>query len=174
MAHFGKLMVAALGVLGLIAAGSATALANERHGVLQFALDGRGPWRCGRDRQPSGHHRGGLPWVIASGRGEVDRNGEVTVRVKGLVIPVAPFNGTNPAPTFGAVVSCVTSGHVVVNVSTVQFLANTAGDSTIDGMVALPTPCNHPIVFVVGPTGRGSRGRAQATKTGATARRYPR
>ncbi len=31
MRHFGKLMVAALGVLGLIAAGSATALAHERH-----------------------------------------------------------------------------------------------------------------------------------------------
>jgi hypothetical protein len=153
MAHFGKLMVAALGVLGLIAAGSATALANERHGVLQFdSMVGVHGAAVGTVNH-RGITGGGLPWVIASGRGEVDRNGEVTVRVKGLVIPVAPFNGTNPAPTFGAVVSCVTSGHVIVNVSTVQFLANTTGDSTIDGMVSLPHPCNHPIVFVVGPNG---------------------
>ncbi len=153
MAHFGKLTVAALGVLGLIAAGSATALAGERNGVLQFgSMVGVHGAAVGTVNN-RGITGGGLPWVIASGRGEVDRTGEVTVRVKGLVIPVAPFNGTNPAPTFGAVVSCVTTGHVIVNVSTAQFLANMAGDSTIDGMVALPHPCNNPIVFVIGPNG---------------------
>jgi hypothetical protein len=153
MRHFGKLMVAALGVLGLIAAGSVTAFAHERHGLLQFdSMIGVHGAAVGtvNDRGITG---GGLPWVIASGRGEVDRNGEVEVRVKGLVIPVPPFNGTNPSPTFGAVVSCITKGHAIVNVSTAQFPASPAGDSTIQATVVLPHPCTQPIVFVIGPNG---------------------
>jgi hypothetical protein len=91
--------------------------------------------------------------VIKSGRGTVDNQGEVEVRVRGLVIPVPPFNGTNPVPFFKATVSCIT-GEGVVNVSTGNFPANTEGDSRIEGTVNLPHPCMHPIVFVVAPTGQ--------------------
>jgi hypothetical protein len=75
------------------------------------------------------------------------------VKVRGLVIPVAPFNGTNPVPFFKAVVSCVTAPGVFDNVSTGMFPANTAGDSMIDDTVTLPTVCKNPIVFVTSPTG---------------------
>ncbi len=96
---------------------------------------------------------GGAPWVIKSGRGTVEREGEVHVRVRGLVIPVAPFNGTNPVPFFKATVSCITP-QGVVNVSTGNFRANDAGDSNVNGLVSLPGHCEDPIVFVVAPSGQ--------------------
>jgi hypothetical protein len=66
---------------------------------------------------------------------------------------VPPVNGHNPVPFFKATVSCITPGGVV-NVSTANFPANTAGDSTINGHVDLPHPCKDPIVFVAAPTGQ--------------------
>jgi hypothetical protein len=41
----------------------------------------------------------------------------------------------------------------VANVSTGDFKADTAGDSTIHATVSLPHPCIAPIVLVTGPTG---------------------
>jgi hypothetical protein len=93
---------------------------------------------------------GGLPWAITSGTGELNRDGSLHVRVTGLVIPVAPFNGTNPVPQFAAIVSCLTP-HRVVNVLTSNFPADTAGNSTIDTKIVLPHPCHDPIVFVTSP-----------------------
>lgn len=95
---------------------------------------------------------GGKPWVITSGSGEVDRDGSVHVTVHGLVIPVAPFNGTNPVKAFGATVSCVTP-HGIVNLRTATAPATPTGDATIDGSVTLPHPCKDPILFVTSPTG---------------------
>jgi hypothetical protein len=95
---------------------------------------------------------GGKPWVITSGSGEVDRDGTVHVTVTGLVIPVPPFNGTNPVGMFGATVSCITP-HGVVNVRTGTAPASASGDSTIDGTVALPHPCLQPELFVTSPGG---------------------
>jgi hypothetical protein len=40
-----------------------------------------------------------------------------------------------------------------VNVSTGLFAASTAGDSTIDDTVVLPSHCSHPILFVTSPGG---------------------
>jgi hypothetical protein len=66
---------------------------------------------------------------------------------------VAPFNGTNPVPAFGATVSCITSHHRVVNVFAGTFPTNSTGDATIDATVTLPHPCTQAIVFVTSPTG---------------------
>src|SRR5438128_4802304 len=54
---------------------------------------------------------GGLPWIISSATGELRADGQLTVSVRGLVLaPAEPMpgnlQGTNPAPTFHAVVSC--------------------------------------------------------------------
>ena len=96
---------------------------------------------------------GGKPWVITSGAGELDSDGRLHVSVTGLVIPVAPFNGTNPVPRFGATVSCFTSHHAIDNISAGTFPTNSAGDATIDATVALPHPCTQAVVFVTSPTG---------------------
>ena len=154
MTQFGKLVVAALSALTLVAAGSATVLAHDghgdRHSILKFnsmtPVSGAAV-SAPTDRNVTG---AGKAWVITSGRGEVDRNGHVQVTVKGLVLAAT---NTNPIVSFMAIVSCVTRHHVIVNVNTGLFTATPAGDSTIDDTVALPRHCKDPIVFVTSPGG---------------------
>jgi hypothetical protein len=153
MAFWRRFFVSGVAALGLLGAGTASAGANEGGTLLEFdSMTGVSGAAVGtvNDRGITG---GGAPWVITSGVGEVSRQGEVEVTVTGLVIPIPPFNGTNPIPAFKAIVSCLTP-HGVVNVSTASFPANTAGDSTINGTVRLPHPCKDPIVFVTAPTGQ--------------------
>jgi hypothetical protein len=105
---------------------------------------------------------GGLPWVITAGMGSLKRDGHLLVQVRGLVLarqaPVPPaLQGTNPFADFRALVSCQSIGAAntatAANVSTGDFKADSAGDSTINAIVSLPRPCIAPIVFVTGPTG---------------------
>lgn len=153
MAYGGRFLVSAVAALSLLAAGSLSAAANEGGGnLLKFdSMTGVNGAALGvpNDRGIIG---GGLPWVLKSGRGTVDRHGEVEVRVRGLVIPTPPFNGTNPVPFFKAIVSCLTPGGVV-NVSTGNFPASATGNSRIEAKVNLPVTCNQPEVFVTAPNG---------------------
>ena len=152
MRHFSRLLVAAIGALSLAAVGSATVLAHDDHRILEFesmtAVTGAAVGPAVNSRGLTG---GGLPWVITSGSGAVTRDGHVHVSVTGLVIPA--FGNTNPVKSFKAIVSCVTRHHMIVNVSTLTFPANGAGDSTINDTVALPRHCSHPILFVTSPGG---------------------
>jgi hypothetical protein len=108
-----------------------------------------------------GVNGGGLPWQIEDAKGELTVDGRLEVEVEGLVLldadPVSPaLRGTNPIPSFQAIVSCLTDmdGSVAtVNVSSGLFPANTDGDSQIEATVNLPSPCVAPIVFVASPTG---------------------
>jgi hypothetical protein len=151
MRAFGRMLVAAMGAVSLVAVGGATAVAHESHRILEFgsmtAVTGAAVGTV-NDRGLTG---GGLPWVITSGSGDVTRDGHVRVSVTGLVIPAR--GNTNPVANFKAIVSCVTKHHVIVNVSTGLFPASAAGDSTIDDAVVLPSHCSHPILFVTSPGG---------------------
>ncbi len=151
MGSFRKLLVGSIGALSLVGLGSVSVGAHSDT-LVEFdsmtTVTGAAV-NAVNDRGIAG---GGKPWVIRSGRGEVDGNGNVDVRVKGLVIAVAPFNSTNPVPFFRATVSCLTPGGTV-NVSTGLFAASSEGDAKIDGQVNLPTTCNDPEVFVVSPGG---------------------
>ena len=91
--------------------------------------------------------------MITSGTGELDHNGHLHVSVTGLVIPVAPFNGTNPLTQFAAVVSCLTPKQGIVNLLTAPVATGPAGDATIDTTVALPRGCHQPEVFVTSAGG---------------------
>jgi hypothetical protein len=102
-----------------------------------------------------GVNGGGLPWVIGRGEIELKASGKIEVEVRGLVIDPAATSaaaGTNPSPTFKAIVSCLstTDGVVAttVNVETAQFPADAAGNSEFEDRVSLPSPCIAPIVFV--------------------------
>lgn len=103
---------------------------------------------------------GGLPWEIESAMEELHSNGRVEVTVNGLVLarraPVpAERQGTNPIPSFKVVVSCLTTSNgtaATVDVATEPAPATTTGDATIDGSVALPSPCFAPLLFVTSPT----------------------
>jgi hypothetical protein len=153
MTFWRRFFVSGIAALGLLSAGTVSAGANENGTLIEF--DSMTPVTGAavgtvNDRGIIG---GALPWRIRTGEGEVDRQGNVEVRVRGLVIPVPPFNGTNPIPAFKATVSCLTP-HGVVNVSTTTFPASTTGNSDIEGKVNLPHPCMEPIVFVAAPAGQ--------------------
>ena len=107
---------------------------------------------------------GGLPWVIGFSSGELTANGQLELKVSGLVLdPTDPAviasgrAGTNPIPNFKAIVSCLskdTAGSPqTINVSTGLFPANSAGNARIEETLSLPSPCIAPIVFVTSPTG---------------------
>jgi hypothetical protein len=151
MTHFRKLLVAVIGALSLVAAGGATALAHDERPILAFEF----MTPVTGDAVGELNHRdltgGGKAWVIASSSGEVDANGHVEVSVTGLVIPA--LGNINPLTSFKAIVSCITEHGVVVNASTGAFPANSAGDSTIEDTVALPSHCANPILFVTSASG---------------------
>jgi hypothetical protein len=106
-----------------------------------------------------GVNGGGLPWEIDRAKGELRTDGRLEVEVEGLVLvdeaPVPEaLRGTNPAPNFVAVVSCLSGSDTTattVNVATSPFPATSDGDSEIEARVTLPSPCVAPIVFV-GPS----------------------
>jgi hypothetical protein len=96
---------------------------------------------------------GGKAWQLDSAMGLLERDGHVLVHVRGLVLVAT---GANPIPDFKAIVSCqtITDGAATVtNVMTEGFTATSGGDANIDAMVALPSPCIAPIVFVTSPGG---------------------
>jgi hypothetical protein len=154
MGYVRRVLVASIGAVSLIGAGAVGAGAHDRGTLVEFdsmtPVSGSAVGTV-NDRGITG---GGLPWAITSGRGEVDRQGRIEVKVTGLVIPVPPFNGTNPASQMAATVSCLTPLGVV-NVSTLPqtFPADAAGNVTIEGSVTLPRPCMDPILFVTSSGG---------------------
>ena len=149
-----RFLVSGIAALGLLATGATSAAADGRGDVLA-SFDSMTPvtGAAVNTLNDRGIKGGGLPWVITSGTGSVDRQGDVSVSVRGLIIVVQPVNGHNPVPMFKATVSCITP-HGVVNVSTGNFPASLAGDSTINATVDLPHPCKDPIVFVAAPSGQ--------------------
>ena len=95
----------------------------------------------------------GSPWSIDKADGTLKANGDLAVKVTGLIVTAT---GTNPSPMFRAVVSCqsVDAGAaVIVNRVTAPFPATPTGDASFKGNVDLPSPCIAPIVFVTNGTG---------------------
>jgi hypothetical protein len=88
---------------------------------------------------------GGKNWVVDEGSVRVDRNGRLEVRIEGLVIPDAPFNGTNPVATVSATLVC---NGVPGTPTSPSPLSVPAGNGRIRAMVTVPTPCLAPAVLV--------------------------
>jgi len=104
----------------------------------------------------------GLAWVLRAGSGSLSCDGHLLVRIRGLVLASHPsvpasLRGTNPFPSFRAVVSCLSVGPdgtvAIANVGTGDFEASSSGNSDIDARVSLPQPCTAPILLVTGPAG---------------------
>jgi hypothetical protein len=134
----------------VVVAGAATAFADDgghrgdRHGrhherdgarVLQSKVFGSNP----AGPKLFGVKPGGLPWVVSRSRVEVRRDGRVEVRIRGLVIPTSPQNGTNPLSNIAATVFC--NGSAVGTTHAVPF--SPAGNARFDAKLAtaLPSPC---------------------------------
>jgi hypothetical protein len=133
--------------------GGATILAFDRMATVVEPLTGSAhPVR--------GLNGGGLPWELASGRGELRADGRLEVDVRGLVLaprdPVPPpMHGTNPVGQFRGAVNCLTpeapdAGETVL---TDPVAATPEGNARIEARLTLPEPCIAPIVFVTAASG---------------------
>ena len=149
MGGFARLLLASTLTLGLLAAGASTGLAKEGGNLVVFHSMTPVTGAAVGVPNDRGINGGGLAWAITSGAGTVSHKGAVDVTVTGLIIPA---RGGNPLTAFKVIVSCLTPDGVV-NVSTATAPANAAGDSHITGTVALPHPCQRPIVFVTSAGG---------------------
>jgi len=155
--------VVALGAIALLLAAQATAVTADPNKVLQWkTMIGVPAGLTGAQSNAPlrGLNGGGIPWMLNSGRGQVQANGHVEVEVEGLVLAAGANAGTNPLNAFKVLVSCVNANGTFSNVlSTDSFPATTGaataggGDSEIETTLALPTPCIAPIVFVTSTGG---------------------
>jgi hypothetical protein len=148
-----------------VAASVSTSAAADQPTILEFnTMTGVPRPYTGATNPIRNLSGGGLPWVIKFAQGELKANGKLEVTVRGLVLdPKDPdviargIGGTNPSPTFMAIVSCLskdTGGNpVTTNVSTAQFPASKTGNAKIEASIQLPKPCIAPIIFITSPTG---------------------
>ncbi len=137
-----------LGVAIAALAAVPAAIGHGKHDLLRSGIVGSTP----DGPVLFGVSPGGKPWVAnRHSRVRVERDGDVRIKVRGLVIPVAPFNGTNPIATLAASLIC--NGMVVGTTDTVPF--SPAGDANIRAEMDVPTPCLAPAVLLrpsaVGP-----------------------
>ena len=95
-----------------------------------------------------GIHGGGIPWALDAADGELSTDGRLRVRVRGLVLAAGSAIGTNPVPTFSAIVSFEGLAPMLTD----AVPASTTGDADIDTHIDLPHPGFAPIIFV-GPGG---------------------
>src|SRR5215471_8623469 len=104
-AHFVRVLVLAIGALGLLAAFAAPAAADEGGNLTDFSTMTPVTGTAVGTVNDRGIKGGGLPWAITSGSGTVSHRGMVDVTVTGLVIPV--LGNRNPVAFFKATVSCL-------------------------------------------------------------------
>jgi hypothetical protein len=136
-------------------AGSATtavsAIGNERgdHGghrgepLLDASLAPSVP----SDPVIDGASAGGAPWVLRQGEVRLRRDGRLTARIRGLVIPTAPGNGTpGPVMTVSASLYCGAGTTAVGTTPSVPI--SRRGNADIDGHVSVPAKCLAPTVLV--------------------------
>jgi hypothetical protein len=92
---------------------------------------------------------GGAPWVLKDG--SVRLSGDrLDLRVKGLVIPVAPGNGTpGPVNTISASLYCGADTNTMAAATTGQVPISRSGDARIrDNSFDVPSTCLSPVILV--------------------------
>jgi hypothetical protein len=93
---------------------------------------------------------GGVPWVLTGSSARLKTDGELDVRVNGLVIPALGTPG--PVKTISASLLCGADSQAGVAASTGQVSLSAGGDARIEAKITLPANCLAPIV-VVHPNG---------------------
>jgi hypothetical protein len=90
---------------------------------------------------------GGVPWVLRSGDARLRPDGRLDVRIRGLVIPVAPFTGTTgPVKTVSASLYCGGSSTPVGTSN--SFPISTDGNARITATFMLPAKCQIPALLI--------------------------
>ena len=149
-----KLIVAGVFVLALGVVTASWAHGRHSEKVLTFKTNvGVVPPYTGSPANAAltrGIQGAGAAWQIDEARGTLRGDGDLDLKVKGLVLV---STGQNPLASFKAIVSCLSidsNGQAVtVNQLTDAFPATMpGGDADFNGSVSLPSPCIAPIVFV--------------------------
>jgi hypothetical protein len=104
---------------------------------------------------------GGAPWVVDNGKIQLDPDGRLRVRVKGLVIGAGALANGNPVPAnLIGTVATVTAVHAALTcggpgggvpftiTSTDAAPLSPAGDFEIDAHLSIPTVCAQPILLI--------------------------
>jgi hypothetical protein len=93
---------------------------------------------------------GAAPWVLDESRVRLSRDGELDLRVTGLVIPVAPGNGTpGPVNTVSASLYCGADSDTTAADTTDQVPISRDGDARIDDdSFSVPATCLAPVILV--------------------------
>jgi hypothetical protein len=93
---------------------------------------------------------GAAPWVLKRGEVTVKRGGTLKLRVKGLVIPVAPANGTpGPVNTVSASLYCGADTTTTAADTTQQVPISRKGDARIhDRSFSVPSTCLAPVILL--------------------------
>jgi hypothetical protein len=93
---------------------------------------------------------GGAPWVLKRGEVRLKADGKLNLRVKGLVIPIAPGNGTpGPVTTISASLYCGADSSTTAADTTDQVPISRAGNARIhDKTFVVPDTCLAPVILV--------------------------
>lgn len=128
--------------------------------ILEFdTMVGTPPAFTGAQNPIRGINGGGLPWRVATAKGELTTSGHLELEVTGLVLDAGANAGSNPVAAFRGIVSCLGADASIQNVLTDPVPATTGpataggGNAEIEADLTLPQPCIAPIVFVASPGG---------------------
>jgi hypothetical protein len=97
---------------------------------------------------------GGVPWVLASGSVRLKTDGELDVRIRGLVIPALGTAG--PVTTVSASLLCGADAQAGPTATSGAVPLSASGNARIETTLTLPASCLAPIV-VVHPNGGVAR-----------------
>ncbi len=90
---------------------------------------------------------GTVPWVLRSGEAKLHSDGQLTVRIRRLLIPSGLFAGTTgPVKTVSASLYCGADSTPVATSSSVPL--STDGDARITTTLALPAKCQIPALLI--------------------------
>jgi hypothetical protein len=90
---------------------------------------------------------GGVPWVLQSGEARLRTDGELTVRIRGLLIPSGPGAGTTgPVKTVSASLYCGGNTTPVGTSDAVPLSSD--GDARIEAAFTLPAKCQIPALLI--------------------------
>jgi hypothetical protein len=121
---------------------------GKRHGksLIEESLAGSLP----TDPTFHGVSPGGAPWVLKRGDVELKSDGELTLQVKGLVIPNPPGDGTpGGVATISASLYCGADADTTAADTTKQVPISRKGDARIrDKSFNVPSTCLAPVILV--------------------------
>jgi hypothetical protein len=142
-------MMLAVGALG---AGTKHPSKPKHHGKRHGAPLIKASLAPSQPSDPTFHNvaPGGAPWVLKRGEVRLKSDGKLNLRVKGLVIPGAPGNGTpGPVNTVSASLYCGADSNTTAADTSQQVPISRKGDARIhDKSFTVPSNCLAPVILV--------------------------